>query len=425
PPVVPNVNTANRFTKDDVRLAWDHPMGIGFAAPVPGRGRNQTPGQITDQDKPFRGTAIAVEMAGQQPGQNSQDRTYLKRGALWQRGQLTPPPNGDEDYDLTGAPNTRGTAEKYEMLSKTFGHLTTRSNTFAVWMTIGYFEVLNDGPYTFSNRPILGKELGTDDGTSVRHKFFAVIDRTNLAVDPQVTGVVAQGPAPVFLPYHPNIPLPDAGNGGAVIPEPNLATGIVPPNPPPPGMFPPDPSTPAPGTYDGVGVEVRIPAVSAITVGPAVVSISGYYDGQLWTLTDGRLLGGQPTDVPVVEIDIGGQKELAVVQFPPNNDPMNPVFNPATGTARIVLRTIDPVFLPMPGAAALPAVPNPAWQSRFLFNHHRGAAIRLLNRTLTEVATAANAALPLPRPGNPGPQAAFQHNAPRYTSVVKYAEQVR
>jgi hypothetical protein len=53
------------------------------------------------------------------------------------------------------------------------------SNTFAVWMTLGYFEVEPVAidaahPDGFS----LGQELGLDDGSQKRHRAFYIIDRS-------------------------------------------------------------------------------------------------------------------------------------------------------------------------------------------------------------------------------------------------------
>jgi hypothetical protein len=63
-------------------------------------------------------------------------------------------------------------AERFDVLSKVFNNTTTRSNAFAVWLTIGFFEVDDNG--------VLGAELQQLDGRNTRYRFFAVVDRSVL-----------------------------------------------------------------------------------------------------------------------------------------------------------------------------------------------------------------------------------------------------
>jgi len=72
---------------------------------------------------------------------------------------------------------------RFELLSKIYNNVTVRSNCFAVWLTVGYFEVTgfvgpDDRLGRPSGMPILGPELGRADGQHVRHRFFAVVDRS-------------------------------------------------------------------------------------------------------------------------------------------------------------------------------------------------------------------------------------------------------
>ena len=68
--------------------------------------------------------------------------------------------------DTQRNPSFRG-----QTLERLSNLVTSRSNVYAVWITVGYFEV---DPGTFQ----LGRELGSDTGEVKRHRGFYIIDRS-------------------------------------------------------------------------------------------------------------------------------------------------------------------------------------------------------------------------------------------------------
>jgi hypothetical protein len=361
---VADPSDANRFTQPAVDAAWSTFVGSAGIT-----GIHQTPGMFSKQDRPLSGTAIGISKIGLPAGQNSQDQTFTRMGALWQRQQ------NDEDFRDGNA----GSMQKYELMSKTFNQFTTRSNTFAVYMMVGYFEVRNPGPWTETNRPVLGKELGTDDGTVVRNKYFAVVDRTNLTIEPQSAGQSPkQGQPPVYFTYEPFVQLPDATNGFAVMPDPDLVPV---------------------GQPAMTQVAVRIPAESQ-DFGPQppyppnkTVKLWGYYDGTLWTMVDDP--ARTPNIVSYAMLDIGPKAELVRIALPQNS------LETVTGTGNIILQAWD----------GTNNVAKP-----FSFRHSRGCALRLINPDPTQ---------PIATPGNPGPQPGFNYKSQRYAGVVRYVEQLK
>jgi hypothetical protein len=394
---VADVGEANRFTQQDV---------FGSPGPVRGylnlitdatTGRSPTPtGLVDENDRPFFGSAHAI---GIDPNIPPRDRTLYRRNGFYQLQQ------NDEDFSPTRAilpiGATAGTTyQKYELLSKAVNQLTTRSNTFAVYLTVGYFEVKNPGPYNDTNRPILGRELGTDLGAVTRHRFFSVIDRTNLTVEQTGPATLRQGQAPIFLKYEPDLSVPPGYNPATpagpypaapfVVPDPDLR---VAPLPAPAGYVvtapPINPATNA-------AVAVRIPAtgvfppnatVNATAQYPpaapvATRSVSGVYDGVPWTLYDGSQ----------IEIGVGDRKEVVTVRLPVNALEQGAF---GEGTARIVLVANGPTFQ---------------------FPHYRGATMRIVDPGKTGFQTFL---------GNPGPQPGFNYKSSRYASVVRYFEELK
>ncbi|MGC3969289.1 MAG: hypothetical protein QM775_18600 [Pirellulales bacterium] len=99
----------------------------------------------------------------------------------------------DSDYRNTD----RNPFFRYQLYTKLSNTVTTRSNVYAVWVTVGYFECERVQPTTiypvqtghslpleFNNKHRypdgyrIMRELGSDNGEAVRHRSFAIIDRT-------------------------------------------------------------------------------------------------------------------------------------------------------------------------------------------------------------------------------------------------------
>lgn len=75
----------------------------------------------------------------------------------------------------------RNAAIHYQNLQRIGNLLTTRSNVYAVWITVGYFEVTpNPGGVDVAHTDgyQLGQELGSDSGDVKRHRAFYIYDRT-------------------------------------------------------------------------------------------------------------------------------------------------------------------------------------------------------------------------------------------------------
>jgi hypothetical protein len=91
--------------------------------------------------------------------------------------------NSDNPWDHTD----RNAYFRYQALQKLGNTFTTHSNVYAVWMTVGYFEVEDNRPLAAGPVVIdtahpdglrLGAEIGSDSGEIARHRMFCIIDRS-------------------------------------------------------------------------------------------------------------------------------------------------------------------------------------------------------------------------------------------------------
>ena len=76
--------------------------------------------------------------------------------------------------------------QQNEAARKIMNNLTTVSNSFAVWVTVAYFEAGPDIPAGpgLPNIVQVGREYYRETPADTRFKFFAVVDRSNVGLDP-------------------------------------------------------------------------------------------------------------------------------------------------------------------------------------------------------------------------------------------------
>ena len=145
----------------------------------------------------------------------------------------TPPAGWTNFASGTGQPAAAPTRlaathpyEQLELLNKLYNNTTTRSNVFAVWLTVGFFQITDD-----TTQPMkLGPEINLAQGKNIRHHMFAIVDRTQIQTWQQgmlkTTVAVGPGPSPSLGFLQTTVTDPRTGLTWTIQPT-------VPPNPGP------------------------------------------------------------------------------------------------------------------------------------------------------------------------------------------------
>jgi len=114
--------------------------------------------------------------------------TYMRQGSAASNNPLFQQyPALQQDVNNTD----RNPFFHYQGLERLGNLVTTRSNVYSVWITVGYFEVKPKRKNTLAGETVdgipdaahpdgyeLGQEMGSDTGEIVRHRAFYMIDRT-------------------------------------------------------------------------------------------------------------------------------------------------------------------------------------------------------------------------------------------------------
>jgi len=169
-----DVNNSNRFTQDQIRNLINS-IGANRAS---GNGNYFYGANPLSRAGSILQSQPTAMVASDDPWQSYQPNSgnYRLNGNL-----LFDPFALDATAQPNGAPlrtSTRTTHPmvRMEALEKIYNQTTVRSNVFAIWVTVGFFEVIDS-----TTLPVkLGGEIGAANGRNQRYKMFAIVDRTRI-----------------------------------------------------------------------------------------------------------------------------------------------------------------------------------------------------------------------------------------------------
>jgi hypothetical protein len=162
---------SNHFTATDVNQVYQNMITLR----TPNLGGN--PPGLSAKDQPFLSMATGYSTGGGDPLNPSGsgiNNTFMRAaptgGLLFQAPsqlQSAKPPAWHPYF-------------QNELMTKIYNNCTTRSNVFAVWLTVGFFNVVQDTDAM--GNPVRPVKLGSELGAQCRRRMFAIIDRTNLDI---------------------------------------------------------------------------------------------------------------------------------------------------------------------------------------------------------------------------------------------------
>ena len=200
---VADATVANNFTAAEVTTGYNNLIG---QKPIFSFGQAN---QLANQSALSVKTGLNKSLMGYPDSSNTPYKNFLDNDSPDPMNPLFP---------STGT-NVATYARK-ELLTKIGNSVTTKSNVFAVWITTGYFEVIDDS----AQPPLLGAEIGKADGINIRHRMFAIVDRTNMSAF--TTNLVDSGLQFTNPPPNPptNLPTTTVPGVGAC---PNISAGMI------------------------------------------------------------------------------------------------------------------------------------------------------------------------------------------------------
>lgn len=214
----------NYFTTNDVTNLSN--AIINLRSPVGSNGAllgptNMTPPSGWATNRPF--LSLATPYTPTPSTGSSQDQQFPQTGAgmddTWLRTAPSAPPSMSlfkRLFDVSGGQAASHPYLQNQLLTKVYNNLTTRSNVFAVWVTVGFFQVAPVdamGKTGDQYQPVkLAGEIGFP-GNNVRHQAFCIVDRTNLTITPgqSLTQITDQ------IPNSPSVAITGASNAKPIV----------------------------------------------------------------------------------------------------------------------------------------------------------------------------------------------------------------